>query len=297
VKFAAVCALCVVLGVAAELVVPGQPVYHAGWYNVLLAALLVAIGLRMPRVLSGAPSTRARTGIAISAFGVLAIGFAGIVSGLLGADSQTVVGAPGQRVAMNELGGTLDFPLRDTGSDVALTRGARSDAISGTKYTLSFLLHVILRDVVFVQAADARDRHLTITQPTGAVFLSPVLMMQQRQTIAGFDLPFDEFAVPAAHRIVHAVLFTAAQAAQLRGMTGPPTPAVLFDVEDETGAAIPKGIGFAHDGQDATIAGLRLMPQVFGYPAIEVISIPNVMAVVLGLLALVVGIVLGYRPQ
>jgi hypothetical protein len=297
VKFAAFCALCVVLGVAVEVVVPGKPVYHAGWYNVLLAALLVAMGLRMRRVLSRAPSSRERSGIAIAAFGVLAVGFAGIVSGLLGPDSQTTIGAPGQRVAIPELGGVLDFPLRDTGSNVVLVRGSSTDPIASGRYTLSFLLRVVPRDVVFVQAADARDAHLTITQPTGAVFLSPVLMMQQRQTIAGFDLPFDQFAVPAAHRIVHAVLFSASQAEQLRGLSGPPTPAVLFDVEDETGAPIPSGIRIAHDGQIASVAGLRLQPQVFAYPAVEVISIPNLAAFAVGLLALVAGIVVGYRPR
>jgi hypothetical protein len=297
VKFAAFCSLCVVLGVAAELVAPGQAVYHTGWYNVLLAALLAALGLRMQRVLSLFDSGSARTGVALAAFGVAAIGFAGIVSGLLGPDAVTVVGAPGQRVAVTELGGTLDFPLREGAASVALVRGTRADPILTRRYTLSFLLLVVPRDVVFVQASDAHDRHLTITQPTGAAFLSPVLLMQQRQTIAGFDLPYDEFGVPAAHRIVHAVLFSAAQAAQLHGMTGPPAPAVLFDAEDETGASIPNGIGIARDGQSVTVAGLRLQPKVFSYPAVEVVSIPNLAAVTLGLLALVAGFVLGYRPR
>ena len=75
------------------------------------------------------------------------------------------------------------------------------------------IVQEIPRTVVAVKAFDARGNHLTITQPQGAVFLSPVLMMQHEQTISGLRVPFDSFNVPAAQRVVKALLFSPAEAA------------------------------------------------------------------------------------
>jgi hypothetical protein len=296
VRTAAFCAALAVAGVVVELVVVARPLYHTGWYNVAIAALLVALALQMRRIVPSVTAGRARIAVTLAAFGVGIIGLAGIVSGLLGPDAETVVGAPGQSVRVAELGGDLRFPFREAPGSADLVRGGNAVPIGTRRMIGSYLLTSVPRSVVAIGASDALDAHLTITQPTGSAFLSPVLLMQERQTIAGFDLPFDEFAVPAAHRIVHAVLFNAAQAAQLRELGGTPVPTVLFDVEDETGAAIPGGIGIARDGQTATVAGLRLRPEVFTYPAVEVVSIPNLDAVAVGLLALAAALVIGYRP-
>ena len=86
----------------------------------------------------------------------------------------------------------------------------------------SFMLRTLPRDVVYVEARDLHGSRLTVTQPQGAVFLSPVLLMQHRQTIAGMDLPFDSFNVPSAQRVVKAIMFTPAQAAAL--LHGPEPP-------------------------------------------------------------------------
>jgi hypothetical protein len=296
VKFAVFCASLVVIGVVAELVVPGSTVYHAGWYNVAIAALLVAPAVRTRRVLAVAVSPRARLGTSIAAFGVAIVAFAGVASGLLGPDAHSIVGAPGQRVPIAELGGDLRFPLHDSEAPLALVRGTNVTPIQGRRYVGSFMLYDVPRNVVLMEVADTHGARLTITQPTGSAFLSPVLLMQRSQMIAGFDLPFDEFAVPAAHRIVHAVLFSASQAAQLHQL-GASGPVVLFDVEDETGTSVPRGIGIAPSGTTAEIAGLRLHPDVFTYPAVGIVSIPNLPVVAVGLLALAGGIVLGYRPR
>ena len=276
---AAVLTALVVLGVIVEIVVPNRAVYHAGWYNVAIAALAVWAIV----------STR-RT--PLIAFGVGAIAFAGVASGLLGPDTRVVVGAPDTSVHVDEAGGSLAFPGAQADPDVRLVRGASAQPIGARRYTATALLRSVSRTVVAVDVSDARGAHLTITQPTGSAFLSPVLLMQNVQTIAGLDLPYDTFAVPAAHRIVKAVLFSAAQAASLPGLAGAHGPVVLFDLEDDTGAAIPRGIGIAPDGGSITLGGLRLDPRVFDYPAIEVTSIPDLAVVGAGLLAIFIGVLL-----
>jgi hypothetical protein len=272
----------VVLGVVVEIVVPDRAIYHAGWYNVAIAALAVwaiASARRSP----------------LMAFGVGAIAFAGIASGLLGPDTRTVVGAPDTSVRVDEAGGTLAFPPAQADASVMLQHGASAQPIGARRYTASALLRSVPRTVVAVDASDARGAHLTITQPTGGAFLSPVLLMQNSQTIAGFNLPYDIFAVPASHRIVRAVLFSTVQAASMPALASAHSPVVLFDLEDDTGVAIPRGIGVAPDGRAITLGGLRLRPRVLEYPAVEVTSIPDLAVVGAGLLAIFIGVLLTRR--
>jgi hypothetical protein len=276
---AAVLAALVVLGVAVEIVIPNRALYHTGWYNVAIAAVgvwAVVRARRMPLV----------------AFGVGAIAFAGIASGLLGPDTRTIVGAPDTTVRVDEAGGTLAFPLAQADPAVMLVRGRGAQPIGARRYTATALLRSVPRTVVAIDAFDGRGAHVTITQPTGSAFLSPVLLMQDTQPIAGLTMPFDTFAVPAAHRIVKAVLLSAAQLASMPNTTSARGPAVIFDVEDETGASIPHGIGMASDGQLVELAGLRLRPHVLTYPAVEVTSIPDLAVVAAGLLAILIGMLL-----
>ncbi|HEX8805648.1 MAG TPA: hypothetical protein VF741_01820, partial [Candidatus Aquilonibacter sp.] len=206
----------VVFGVAAQILVPSRTLFHTGWYNVALAALAVwaIVGLRrMPLV----------------AFGVAVIAFAGIASGLLGPDPRTVIGAPGTSVRVDEAGGALVFPLvQADASTVMLERGSSAAPIGDRRFTATALLRSVPRSVVAINAFDRRGAHLTITQPTGSAFLSPVLLMENTQNIDGLDLPFDSFAVPAAHRIVRAVLFSQAQAASMPALASAHAPIVLF---------------------------------------------------------------------
>jgi hypothetical protein len=271
VRSAALLAALVVLGVVIEVVAPGRAIYHAGWYNVALAALAIWAVASLRR----AP---------LMAFGVGAIAFAGVASGLLGPDTRTVIGAPGTSVRVDEAGGTLVFPL------------LHAQPIGARRYTTTALLRSVPRTVVAIAAFDRRGAHLTITQPTGAAFLSPVLLMQNTQTIAGFTLPYDTFAVPAAHRIVKAVLFSAAEAASMPALSMVRGPVVLFDLEDDTGASIPHGIGVAPEGQLVRLGGLGLRASVMSYPAIEVTSIPDLAVIAAGFLAILIGALLTRRP-
>ncbi|MEO6835784.1 MAG: hypothetical protein ABI231_07760 [Candidatus Tumulicola sp.] len=296
-------ALAVVAATVAEIVFPGRDVYHSGWFNVSLIALAVVTALASRGQFVRARSNRARIGAIAIAFGTAVAGVAGAASGLLAPDNATVVGAPGQRVRVGDLGGTLDFPLAGTagmnsvtsdGAAVVLNRPGHRPLRIGERGSNagSFILRSRPRQVVYVEARDSQGGRLTVTQPSGASFLSPVLLMQQSQTIAGLALPFDSFAVPAAHRIVKAVLFTAQEAATLRGMEGTAAaPAVLFAVDDENDRPLPHAIAAARDGATVGAGGLLLHATVLAYPAVEVIAVPALAAVVAGALLVLAGLI------
>lgn len=283
--------------VACEIVFPGRAFYHYGWFNVALAGLVVASALGARKPFRAAKTPRARIGVAAIAFGAVVAGFAGVVNGLLAPDDRTVVAAPGANVRVDELAGTLAFPLKTAGAgdaplDIVLNRAGHLTTIGPGGRTLgTFALRQIPRDVVYVEAADRHGASLTVTQPNGATFLSPVLLMQQRQMIpdTNLDLPFDAFAVPAAHRNVKAVLFSAQQAAMMHPGGGVAGEAILFAVDDEDDRPIPGAIAFVHDGETAAIGGLQLRAQTLRYPAIELMAVPSPAAVILAALALVAG--------
>jgi hypothetical protein len=289
-------ALAVVAGVAVEIVVPGRGVYHSGWYNVALLALAVLTLLAARRRFRAARTLRTRAATVALAFGTATIAVAGVASGLLGPDDQTIVGAPGQRIKVEGLG-VLSFPLTGRSPDVpaiALERPLRAALPIGIRprNAGAFILRSVPRDVAYVEARDPRGGRLTVTQPTGAVFLSPVLLMQHRQVIAGLDLPFDSFNVPAARRVVKAVLFTPAQAAMmLHDQDRPGEAAVLFAVDDENERMLPHAIAISAGGQAVLVGGLLLRATVQSYPAIEVVSSPNLVATVLGALLVIAAIV------
>jgi hypothetical protein len=279
-----------------ELLAPGSDLYHYGWFNVLLVALVVVALLPLPKTLRAMKSQRSRAGFGVAVAGCVLAGFATIASGLLGPDTQVLVAAPGASVRVDELGGSLVFPIAAVNgasqSDVLLERGGHPQPIESRRYAGPFLLQSVLRPVVAVDVSDLRGGHLTITQPTGNTFLSPVLLMQNQQTIAGMTVPYDSFAVPAAHRVVKAVLFSADQAARMASL-GASAPAVLFDVENESETEVKNGIGVTRDGTRVTLGGIQLQPHVFNYPAVRVVSVPDWRIVLFGIVIAVAGVILG----
>lgn len=276
----------------------GRGVYHSGWYNALVAALVVLLLLCVRPVLRKLSSTRAKVSAGIAFAGITAIGFATVTSGLLAPDPHVVTGAPGQQVRVDDLGGSLAFPLAakdgSLAGDVMLLRPGRGAlAIGNGRNVGTFVLVTQPRRVVYVEADDLSGAHLTVTQPTGTAFLSPVLLMQQQQTIGEMNVPFDSFSVPAAHRIVKAVLFAPDQAARLHDFAGSPlTWAVLFAADDAADQPIPHAIALAPEGERVTLAGMRLRARVLSYPALEVIAVPSVPAVLLGLGAAIAGLLI-----
>jgi len=284
----------VAIAVVIEIVLPGRAVYHAGWFNVTLAALtLVTIELGR-RALQQAHELRRRIAIAAVMLGVAICGLAGIASGLFAPDNQTFVGAPGSRVRVEALG-VLVFPIGATAggeAPVALERqtGGAMEIGAHSRDAGSFILRGVPRAVVYVEASDLHGNALTITQPTGSAFLSPVLLMEHRQSIAGMDLPFDSFNVPAARRVVKAVMFSADQAAMLlHGGAQLGAPAVLFAVDDEHERPLPHSIALSAAGQPVLAGDLRLRGVVATYPGVEVVAAPNIFAVVVGWLLLLGG--------
>lgn len=266
---------------------PGRAIYHYGWYNALDIALFVLAVLQL-RPLRKAYESRF-SGLVIATFGCAVVVFAGAAAGLMGPDTHAVIGAPGASVIDPDVGGSFAFPLQ--GTTVRLERGRSVTSIgAGRRYSGGYIFWQQPRTVVTVRAADAKGNHLTITQPTNASFLSPVLLMQQTTAIAGMDVRFDTFAIPAASRSVRAVLFTPEQAGQLHSSAiVPGQPAVLFAVSDQKDRAIPGGIGIVSSGGRRLIGGLELGGSVGTYPAVAVASAPYFPVLVLGLLVLAGG--------
>ncbi len=286
----ALCAVAIAAAVLVEAVVPDRAAYHSGWYNVALAALIVLLALRTREVTRRSGSVR-RAAILAIAVGAGVLGFTGIANGLLAPDPRLLVGAPGQQVALADLDGTIAFPALRDAEPPALLRPDRAPLpIPSQRYLGSFVLRAVPRTVVGVEAYDASGAHLTITQPTGTAFLSPVLLMRTTQRISGLDLPFDYFALPAAQRIVKVVLLSAQQVAAMRGIAGPSEPALLFAVDDETDQPLPRSIRFARSGETVSDAGLRLRGEVLDYPAVEVIAAPSLPALAIGCLLMAIGL-------
>jgi hypothetical protein len=287
-------ALALALGAIVELALPGQPVYHAGWYNVLLSALVVVTIAAARKRFRAAAAPRTRFAILAIVFGAATAGVAAVANGLLAPDNQTFVGAPGERIRVEGLG-VLVFPIvadAERTPSVSLQRALHAPIEIGARARDAggFVLRASQRDVVYVEARDVLGNRLTVTQPRGASFLSPVLMMRHRQNIAGLDLPYDSFNVPAARRVVKAVLFTPAQAAMLLRRTETNGQgAVLFAVDDERDRPLPHAIALSAGGRAVRVGGLWLRATVAGYPAVEVVATPNVAAVAIGTLLVLGG--------
>jgi hypothetical protein len=287
---------CAVAMVLAQDAFPGASVYHTGWYNAVGIALFVLSAWQL-RALRKSYS-RVFPALAAATFGGAIAVFSGAASGLMGPDTHVVIGAPGASVHDDDVGGSIVFPLQ--GSAITLQRGRSSVTVgaSGRRYTGGFILWEQPRTVLNVDVADARGNHLTMTQPTNASFLSPVLLLQQRTTIDGMDVSFDSFSVPAAQRNVKAVLFTPEQAAQLH--TDPPIvgqPAILFAVANTHDEVLKGGIGIAPSGVRKRLAGLQLTASAGTFPAVVVASAPYWPILALGLLVIIVGAVKAQRPQ
>ena len=268
---------------AAQDVFPGNSLFHTGWYNVVAAALLIVAAYQRRKNLT------ALAGAAI-------IVIAGVASGLMGPDTHTVVGAPGATVSDDQIGSAFVFPLAQPGDDtkaltVSLQNGGPAIAIGGRRYAGGLVLWQTPHVAVWVSAADPAGNALTITQPSGMTFLSPVLSMQQMTTIAGMRVQYDSFAVPAQRRTVKVVYFDPDQASRLGPQSpSPGEPAVLFAVADRADQPVPHGIGVVANGAQRVIGGLRLGARAADYPAIVVASAPYLPALVLGALVLLTGV-------
>lgn len=288
--------------VLAQLVVPAWAGFHSWQYAGALALAGLAILTYIGGARKGEDGEVGRR-LPIALIGALVVLVAGLASGLLGPDTDTISRAPGTVAPLPDAGAAAFFPNVEAGgivhgdaqielrrkdhSVVALPPGGRR--VVGL-LTMETAPHV----AAYVEARDEGGRHLTITQPTSSAFLSPVLLFPSTVKIMDRDLPADGFAVPAAHRQVK-VFFVkggSATAAQLHGLGR--TDAVLFAVDDDTGRPIPGGIGFAASGSMVELGGLRLTASLGTYPQLVISAAPSPLALALGSLAFVGGLIFAF---
>ncbi len=272
---------CIAL-VLAQDVAPTWTGFHTWQYAAALALGMVAIIAYGNGARKGEDGTIG-TRLVIAITGALVIAVAGIASGLLGPDTQTLARAPGTVIPLPGIGAAT-FPIAEApailrgDARVGLRRGNAPAVDIGPgqrRYVGGSVLELVPRIAAYIEARTPGGERLTITQPTNPAFLSPVLLFAANVPIAGAVLPADGFATPALHRQVKAFYFakgsggTAAAAHGLRK-----TASVLFAVDDDDGRLVPGGIGFAASGTAVDLGGLRLRPTVGTYPALLISAVP-----------------------
>jgi hypothetical protein len=283
--------------VFAQDVVPSWAGFHTWQYAAALVLAIVAVAGYAWGARGGRDGQiGARLGIA--AAGAVVVMAAGVASGLLGPDTETVVRAPGTVAPLPDVGAAGFFPV--AGPD-EIARGDASIAIRGRDGTTTEIgrgerrfvgntaIETAPQTAAYVEARDPSGGRLTITQPTNGAFLSPVLFFPERVSIAGKMLPADAFAVPAVHRQVKAFYFSKdAAAATQHGLGG--REAVLLAVDDDRGKLAPNGIGFVPTSGEAEIGGVRFRVAVGTYPALVISAVPYQPVLWLGTVAFVCGL-------
>ena len=258
-------AACVALVLAlAQDVLPGAAFYHSWQYALVLAgALAIVVTSIVSALRAGFAWGR---WIALALTGAAIVGVAGLASGLLGPDTASVIGTPGTVAPIPALGAAAFFGAADAGAiargdaAIVLRRPGKSALeVDGFGHRLDgeSILGLDPRPAAFIDAWDERGEHLTITQPSNASFLSPVLLFRQHQKIGEFDVPFDIFATPGRARVFHALFFTPRDLVNFRHAVADPThPALVVTVSDERGK--PIGIALAPSGKTVALGGVRV---------------------------------------
>ncbi len=218
--------------------------------------------------------------IALAMVGAVAVGVAGLLSGLIGPDTVTVIGTPGTVTPIPDLGVAAFFAPADPASlargDATVTLRRRGDEpldVGTRPLPLGLsVLFTSLRPAAYVVARDLQGDRLTVTQPNNASFLSPVVLFRQSQPIRDKTFPMDTIAVPAVHRIVRVLYFSAADLAAFQhGLPG--GDGAVLSVADDAGNE--RGLTIAASGRETTVGGLRLTITLGRYPVLQVASAPQ----------------------
>ena len=298
-------AAAIVSGVLAQVAFPGWHGFHVWQYAaaLVIAATIVVAYVREAR--RGDDGDLGRRAI-VPFIGALVLAIAGLASGLLGPDVDTVSRAPGIVAPLPGIGVAAFFPIADAATiengsaSIELRRRGGPSVVlgpSGRTILGASSIRSFEKTAAYVDARDAAGNHLTITQPTNPSFLSPILFFPQTLAVAGKVLPTDAFAVPAARRQVKAFFIAKGDAAiaHAHGIAG--RASVLFVVDDDTGHLVPGAIGIAPSGTEVRVGGLRLRAAVGEYPALEIASIPPPIAVGIGLAIVLAGLAYAFaRP-
>jgi hypothetical protein len=282
--------LAIVLTVAQD-VFPARDWYHGWQYTTILAIAIVVMCAHLRRAWRGDDGPNGKR-IALALAGAIAVAVAGLLSGLIGPDDVTVLGAPGTVTPVPDLGAAAFFAQADPQSVargdavVTLRRRNAADVVVGTR-PMPVGLWVAFtqsRPAAYIEVRDDRGERLTITQPNNPQFLSPVILFRQSQAIHDQTFPFDTFAVPGAHRVVHILYFSPAALAALPrdpSVPAPKEPGAILSVADDNGAQ--HGITMAPSGRPVSIAGLRITATLGTYPILQLASAPQPYVVVAGL--------------
>jgi hypothetical protein len=291
--------------VLAQDIAPSWAGFHTWQYAAALAiAAVAAIGYALG-ARSGSDG-EAGTRIAFAMLGAVVVIAAGIASGLLGPDTETVIRAPGTVAPLPDVGAAGFFPLADPAAiargdarvEIRRRDGSSLDLGPGERrFVGTTALETTPQLAAYVEARDPSGARLTITQPTNAAFLSPVLFFPERITVSGRTMPIDSFAIPALHRHAKAIYFSKAAAAVLREHGIANHQAVLFVVDDDDGHLLPGSIGFVPSGGEATVGGIRFRVAVGTYPSLVISSVPAPLALWLGGAVFALGIAAAFvRP-
>ena len=297
---ALVAAVGLAVAVFAQDFFPAWPGFHTWQYAGAAAILMIAVAGYVGAASKGKDGERGYR-LLLAMGGALVIGMTGLASGLLGADTLTIARAPGTVVPLPDLDAAAFFPNADApsisqGDAEILLRRRDGSTLSvpahGRRFVGSFALEVHPQTAAFIDARDERGDHLTVTQPTGTAFLSPVLLFPSSVQIQGQTLPADTFATPAVHRRVQAMYFSprAGASTRVHQMVGT-RAAILFAVDDESGHLVNGGLGVAADGSEALIGGIQLRPAIGSYPALVISAVPAPLPLVIGGIGLLAGLV------
>jgi hypothetical protein len=298
----AVAAVVVALAAAQDLY-PQTPLYHTWQYALAVAIGLVVVFAYANGARRGGDGAAGKRAL-LAMVGAAVAGVAGLASGLLGPDTATVVGTPGTVVPIPALGAAAFFGAADAdalargSAGVVLRRRNAGEIALGPSQRRALgesLVYLEPRPAAYVDAYDARGAHLTVTQPTNASFLSPVLLFRQRQRIGALDVPLDTFATPAQHRVMRALYFTPRDLAQFsHANAGGSEPALVLSAADDAGR--PLGIALASTGRDVVVAGIRVRATIGTYPALAVAAAPPAWALITGGVLFVLGAVWSALP-
>jgi len=289
--------------VLAQDVVPAWAGFHTWPYATVLAILALAIGRYALGARAGSDGPTGRR-LVPAMLGALVVAAAGLSSGLLGPDTETVQRAPGTVAPLPDVGAAAFFAAADAaaigrGDAGIVLRRRNAAAVELSPGERSFLgatvLELAAQPAAYIEARDGRGNHLTITQPTNAAFLSPVLLFPERIVISGETLPADSFAAPALGRQIKAFYFSKAASAPHPQLH--PGESVLFAVNDDSGHLLAGAIGFAQSGQEITLGGVRLRPSIGTYPALVISAVPYPLALWVGGLLFLAGLAYAFgRP-
>jgi hypothetical protein len=267
----------------AQDVFPARDWYHAWQYTTILAIavlVMLAHGWQAARGKAGPNGKR----IALALAGAVAVAVAGLLAGLIGPDTVTVVGTPGTVTPIPDLGVAAFFAQADPetiprGDATVTLRRLGSGPVEIGPRPVPVGLSVAFtqsRPAAYIVVRNGRGERLTVTQPNNPSFLSPVILFRQSQEIHDQTFPLDTFAVPAAHRVIRILYFSAADLATFRhdpSAPAPTGPGAILSASDDSGAQ--QGITMASSGAETTIGGLRVTVTLGTYPVLEVAAAPQ----------------------